>query len=149
MRGAYFNGYEPFSRIWAKPKFRHRPRGPSMPKEKSWGTLSPNLCGFGTRRSKACVLRYTASGMPRSRKNAKALSARTSGVVESVRSSLDTAPSFRQAFRKRRCLVPVDGFYGMEESSGRQNPVLDQRDKVFQDARAAQPVKVFNSMLCR
>ena len=25
--------------------------------------------------------------------------------------SVDTAPSYRQAFNKRRCLIPVDGFY--------------------------------------
>jgi putative SOS response-associated peptidase YedK len=25
--------------------------------------------------------------------------------------TVDTAPSYRQAFKKRRCLIPVDGFY--------------------------------------
>jgi putative SOS response-associated peptidase YedK len=25
--------------------------------------------------------------------------------------TVDKAPSFRQAFRKRRCLIPADGFY--------------------------------------
>src|SRR5258708_2658765 len=25
--------------------------------------------------------------------------------------SVDTAPSYRQAFKKRRCLIPADGFY--------------------------------------
>ena len=25
--------------------------------------------------------------------------------------TVDKAPSYRQAFRKRRCLIPADGFY--------------------------------------
>jgi putative SOS response-associated peptidase YedK len=25
--------------------------------------------------------------------------------------TVDTAPSFREAFKKRRCLIPVDGFF--------------------------------------
>ena len=32
--------------------------------------------------------------------------------------SVDTAPSYRQGFMKRRCLVPVDGFYGWKKVLG-------------------------------
>jgi putative SOS response-associated peptidase YedK len=33
-------------------------------------------------------------------------------------------PSFREAFRKRRCLVPVDGFFEWDRRTGRPHPVL-------------------------
>ena len=32
--------------------------------------------------------------------------------------TVDTAPSYRQAFRKRRCLVPADGFYEWKKVVG-------------------------------
>jgi hypothetical protein len=32
--------------------------------------------------------------------------------------TVDTAPSFRQAFMKRRCLIPSDGFYEWKKVSG-------------------------------
>ena len=31
-------------------------------------------------------------------------------------------PSFREAFRKRRCLIPADGFYGWKGSKGDKQP---------------------------
>jgi putative SOS response-associated peptidase YedK len=36
--------------------------------------------------------------------------------------TVDSAPSFRQAFRKRRCLVPVDGFYEWKKVPGGKIP---------------------------
>src|SRR5580704_5747427 len=36
--------------------------------------------------------------------------------------TVDTAPSFRQAFKKRRCLVPVDGFYEWKKVPGGKIP---------------------------
>jgi putative SOS response-associated peptidase YedK len=36
--------------------------------------------------------------------------------------SVDTAPSFRQAFMKRRCLIPCDGFYEWKKVSGGKIP---------------------------
>jgi hypothetical protein len=67
------SGYEPSSQILAKPRFRHRPRRHSMRRAKCWNTLSRNPSGFGTRRSKVCVLRYAAFETPRSRMNARAI----------------------------------------------------------------------------
>jgi putative SOS response-associated peptidase YedK len=34
----------------------------------------------------------------------------------------DTAPSYRQAFKKRRCLIPVDGFYEWKKVLGSKIP---------------------------
>jgi putative SOS response-associated peptidase YedK len=36
--------------------------------------------------------------------------------------SVDTAPSYRQAFRKRRCLIPSDGFYEWKKVVGGKVP---------------------------
>jgi putative SOS response-associated peptidase YedK len=36
--------------------------------------------------------------------------------------SVDTAPSFRQAFMKRRCLVPADGFFEWKKVPGEKIP---------------------------
>jgi putative SOS response-associated peptidase YedK len=44
----------------------------------------------------------------------KAINAR----VETV----DTAPSYRQAFKKRRCLIPADGFYELKRLVGGKIP---------------------------
>jgi putative SOS response-associated peptidase YedK len=42
--------------------------------------------------------------------------------------TVDTAPSDRQALKKRRCLIPADGFY---ESPRRQNSVLDNDAEIM------------------
>ena len=36
--------------------------------------------------------------------------------------TVDTAPSYRQAFEKRRCLIPADGFYEWRTISGMKVP---------------------------
>src|SRR5580700_5226955 len=36
--------------------------------------------------------------------------------------TVDTAPSYRQAFKKRRCLIPVDGFYEWKKALGGKIP---------------------------
>src|SRR3984893_16856475 len=36
--------------------------------------------------------------------------------------TLDTAPSYRQAFKKRHCLIPVDGFYEWKKVPGGKIP---------------------------
>jgi hypothetical protein len=56
-----------------KTEIRHRPTRHSMPRAKSWDTLSRDPCTSGTRRSKVCVHRCAVSGTPLSRKNAKAI----------------------------------------------------------------------------
>ncbi len=37
-----------------------------------------------------------------------------------------TMPSFRSAFRKRRCLIPADGFYEWQKVDGGKQPMLIQ-----------------------
>jgi putative SOS response-associated peptidase YedK len=38
--------------------------------------------------------------------------------------TVDSKPSFRQAFRSRRCLVPADGFYEWQKVDGSKQPYL-------------------------
>jgi putative SOS response-associated peptidase YedK len=49
--------------------------------------------------------------------------------------TVDTAPSFRSAFQKRRCLIPADGFYEWRKIGGRKLPysigMKDDRPFVF------------------
>ena len=40
--------------------------------------------------------------------------------------TVDTTPAFRQAFRKRRCLVCADGFYEWRREAGRKVPFYFQ-----------------------
>jgi putative SOS response-associated peptidase YedK len=41
--------------------------------------------------------------------------------------SIDTAPSYRQAFEKRRCLIPSDGFYEWKKVLGISTLVAELR----------------------
>jgi putative SOS response-associated peptidase YedK len=54
---------------------------------------------------------------------AKLINARSETVAEK--------PSFREAFKKRRCLIPADGFYEWQRTGGRKQPyffrMLDDR----------------------
>jgi putative SOS response-associated peptidase YedK len=36
--------------------------------------------------------------------------------------SVNDKPAFRNAMRRRRCLIPADGFYGWKEQGGRRRP---------------------------
>ena len=40
--------------------------------------------------------------------------------------TVDTAPSYRQAFKKRRCLISADGFYEWKKVVGGKVPYLDR-----------------------
>jgi putative SOS response-associated peptidase YedK len=44
------------------------------------------------------------------------------GFVNARAESAATRPSFREAFRRRRCLVPADGFYEWRGSPGAKQP---------------------------
>ncbi len=41
--------------------------------------------------------------------------------------TLDTSGAFRESFRKRRCIVPADGFYEWQRSGGARRPFLVHR----------------------
>jgi putative SOS response-associated peptidase YedK len=45
---------------------------------------------------------------------AKLINARSETVTEK--------PSFREAFKKRRCIIPADGFYKWQRTSGKKQP---------------------------
>jgi putative SOS response-associated peptidase YedK len=38
-----------------------------------------------------------------------------------------TSPAFRSAFRRRRCLIPADGFFEWQKTNGRKQPFLIRR----------------------
>lgn len=56
--------------------------------------------------------------IPNWAKDPKIASKTINARVETV----DTAPSYRQAFKKRRCLIPVDGFYEWKKVPGGKIP---------------------------
>jgi putative SOS response-associated peptidase YedK len=39
-------------------------------------------------------------------------------TINARRETLDTAPAFKRAFRRRRCLIPADGFYEWRQIGG-------------------------------
>ena len=49
---------------------------------------------------------------------------------------IENKPAFREAFRQRRCLVPVDNFYEWEESRGRQAALRDRPQEPRPDGAA-------------
>ena len=45
-------------------------------------------------------------------------------MINSRAESVATKPSFRQAFKKRRCLIPADGFYEWKGKKGQKQPIF-------------------------
>jgi putative SOS response-associated peptidase YedK len=43
-------------------------------------------------------------------------------TIDAAAEGIDTKPAFRDAFRRRRCLVPVDGFYEWQKRDGDSQP---------------------------
>ena len=44
-------------------------------------------------------------------------------LINARAETVDTKPSFRNAFKKRRCLIPADGFYEWQGARGKKQPV--------------------------
>jgi len=49
-------------------------------------------------------------------------------MINARAETVATKPSFRSAFRKRRCLIPVDGYYEWQKTTGGKQPVFIQID---------------------
>jgi len=47
-----------------------------------------------------------------------------SRMINARQESVSSKPSFREAFKKRRCLIPADGFYEWYEAKGQKQPVF-------------------------
>jgi putative SOS response-associated peptidase YedK len=45
-------------------------------------------------------------------------------LINARAESISQKPSFRDSFKKRRCLIPADGFYEWEKTDGRKQPWL-------------------------
>jgi putative SOS response-associated peptidase YedK len=45
-------------------------------------------------------------------------------MINARSETVDSKPSFRNAFRKRRCLIPADGFYEWKGQKGSKQPVF-------------------------
>ena len=51
---------------------------------------------------------------------------------------IDTKPAFREAFRQRRCLVPLDGFYEWKKTAaGKQPYAIGLKGSGFRTAAVA------------
>lgn len=44
-------------------------------------------------------------------------------MINARSETVDSKPSFRNAFRKRRCLIPADGFYEWKGQAGQKQPM--------------------------
>jgi putative SOS response-associated peptidase YedK len=55
------------------------------------------------------------------------------GLINARAESVDEKPSFREAYERRRCLVPADGFYEWVETADGKQPyrVCFEDDRVF------------------
>lgn len=54
-------------------------------------------------------------------------------LINARAETLDTSQAFKNAFKKRRCLIPLDGFYEWDKISGSKKPfrITLKDDKIF------------------
>lgn len=76
-----------------------------------------SLCRAG-RNGRPAVARHRWGLVPRWAKDTR-FAAR---LINARSETVDTKPSFRAAFRRRRCLVPVNGWFEWERAAGRKQP---------------------------
>ena len=43
-------------------------------------------------------------------------------LINARSETVEEKPAFRQAFKKRRCIIPADGFYEWQRTGGRKQP---------------------------
>jgi putative SOS response-associated peptidase YedK len=53
------------------------------------------------------------------------------GFINARAERIDIAPAFRRPFQKRRCLIPADGFYEMEENARGKNSLFARNERWF------------------
>jgi putative SOS response-associated peptidase YedK len=51
-----------------------------------------------------------------------------SSLINARVETVDRMPAFRSAFRRRRCIIPADGFYEWRRTGGRAQPFLIRRE---------------------
>lgn len=47
-------------------------------------------------------------------------------LINARSETVDEKPAFREAFKKRRCIIPADGFYEWQRTAGRKQPFFFQ-----------------------
>ena len=85
-----------------------------------FGTSARGVEGrYGRVRAEVASVNHRTSSLERTMPRADALAPE---VEETRAETAAEKPSFREAMKKRRCLVPADGFYEWRTEEGRKQP---------------------------